>query len=73
MPGYRQVLEDRFQASSRTDKATQHGNLSGHLLRMWGEGFISAHAVQEICHMAYLDGLKQEAAGASILEMSLGI
>ena len=63
MPGYRQVLEDGFQTSFHTDKTTQHGNLSGHLLRMWGEGFISAHAVQKICHMAYLDGLKQDAVG----------
>ena len=30
---------------------------------MWGEGFLSAHAVQEICHMAYMDGLKHDAVG----------
>ena len=71
MPGYRQILQEGFETSSLTEKRincsqsdrTRHGNLSGHLFRMWGEGFLSAHAVQEICHMAYMDGLKHDAVG----------
>ena len=53
-------LRKESTAARATDSPRESVGAS---LRMWEEGFLSAHAVQQICHMAHMDGLKHDAVG----------